>query len=193
MKLTTTLLTRATLFLALCLPLRAAESTTASNARLAAEYERAAQAEKQRRALSELRTQAEVSEAKAQANANEITQLNQRIKAVQQDAADAAQSRRRAAQATTETQEHATLTRARENYQLRQEGAEIPRTTYESSLARAQQEFPWLADPNSPRFRRAKEINGQLERLKSPLFNNPEKPYIVAHMVEFEWAARSGR
>ena len=178
------------LLLALCLPLRAAESTTASNARLAAEYERAAQAEKQRRAISELRTQVEVSDAKAQANANEIYQLNQRMKAAQQAAADAPQSRRRAA---VEDQEQASLTLARENYRLLQERAEIPLTTYESSLARAQQEFPWMADVNSLRFRRAKEINGQLERMKSPLFHNPDKPYIVAHMVEFEWAARSAR
>lgn len=64
---------------------------------------------------------------------------------------------------------------------------------FDASESRAKKEFPWVADSASPFYQRMLEVDAELERLKIPLFNHPDKPYILAHIVAHEAAVRNAK
>jgi hypothetical protein len=57
---------------------------------------------------------------------------------------------------------------------------------FDQSYNQAVAEFPWMSDKNSSQFRRMQEVDRILESTGSPLYFNPQKPYIVAQIVAFE-------
>lgn len=61
---------------------------------------------------------------------------------------------------------------------------------FDASQARAIKEFPWSANAQSAGNKRMAEIDAQLERTKDPLFNNPEKTFLIAQRVAQEFAAK---
>ncbi|MGH7945136.1 MAG: hypothetical protein ACREH8_15625 [Opitutaceae bacterium] len=64
---------------------------------------------------------------------------------------------------------------------------------FDESEARAKKEFYWMADPTSPFFQRAQAIDTELKKFKIPLFDHPDKPYIIAHIVAHEAALRNAK
>lgn len=77
-----------------------------------------------------------------------------------------------------------TLERDGERQQLTQ-AAEYE-TAFTASETRAAQFYPFAADPSSPLGQRMVEIEESLQALGDPLYNDPNKPLIIAQMVAKE-------
>jgi hypothetical protein len=77
-----------------------------------------------------------------------------------------------------------TLEREGERQQLTQ-AAEYE-NAFTASETRAAQFYPFAADPNSPLGQRMVEIEESLQALGDPLYNDPNKPLIIAQMVAKE-------
>ena len=131
---------------------------------------------------------------KAAEQRRKLEEVSRKLDVVQRELEGAAIARRRAEDEARENRERDWLRRSYE--QSKSAESSRPATydqKFEASLAKAQKEFPWMNDPNSPFFQRVSELDAQIGKLRIPLFAHPDKPYIIAHIVALEAAFQNAK
>lgn len=60
--------------------------------------------------------------------------------------------------------------------------------SFAASQARAEELYPFAADPESPQGKRMAEIDASMKETKDPLYSSPDKPLKIAQMVAAEFS-----